>query len=385
MVGARNLALLVSLGVIVAACAPAPPPAITAPPEPADAEAWPAMTWSSEVVEQPPDGKRDESVTGVAADERTIVAVGYASGPGEDLGQAWWSDLDGPMTRADGPFVGATLLDVAAGPGGFVALGTRLGEPQTGGTTRLTLFASADGRTWRQVLDGAAAPEGFANGIAGSADGYLVTGYSDPEPGSIVLTSADGATWTKVDATIDGATGAIGMPTADADGWIAPGGPRFGSSAVSIVRSPDGVAWTSTPLEPDDTNGQYVDRVLPGGGGYLARGLVGDECGPFASCAGESVTWWSADGVTWGRQAGVDRSIALSAWATHPDRGFVAATGTLAQASADGWRWTAIGTGRPDDVGVDDLVVIGDRIVGGGTSSRDDGTMRASFLIGAPE
>jgi hypothetical protein len=289
------------------------------------------------------------------------------------------------MMRAEGPFGGATLLDVAAGPGGFVALGTRAGEPQTGGATRLALFASPDGRTWRVVLDGAGAPEGFAIGIAGSADGYLATGFTDPEPGSIVLTSADGATWTRVDATIDGTAGAIGMPAADGVGWIAPGGPRFGSGAVSIVRSDDGVAWTSTPLEPSDTNGQYVDRVLPGGGGYLARGVVGDDCGPFSSCAGQSVTWWSQDGVTWGRQAGLDPTIAVAAWTTHSERGFVAANGVEALASADGWRWTPIGTGQPDDVGVDDLVVVGDRIVGGGTSSRADGTMRASFLTGRPE
>ena len=299
---------------LVGACGADPPAAITAPPVAADAQVWPAVDWAPTVVEDRPAGMRDERVVALAASDVTIVAVGVASGDGRDVGQAWWSGLDGVMTRATGPFDGVTLDDVAAGPGGFVAVGTRSGDPWLGGVTRLALFHSDDGRTWEVMLDGARAPAGFATGIAGGPAGYVALGYTDPEPGGIVLTSPDGTTWTEGEPIVDGRPGGVVDPSAVEGGWLA----AMGGTGAAIARSTDGISWTSAAIEPLDTNALYVDRVIQGVDGYLAGGAAGSGCGPGASCAAESVTWWSADGETWGRQSGIDPMVAAVALGDPP-------------------------------------------------------------------
>jgi hypothetical protein len=369
---------------IVATCVPETPPVVlTPPPPPAEADMWPEMVWAATTFGVLPPGATMEMVEGVAGNGDTIVAVGFASNGAEDDGSAWWAGADGVFVRAGGQLEGIRIEDVAVGPGGFVAMGTRSGDPFFGGTTRIAILHSVDGLVWRTVLDGAGAPEGYVAGVGGGPSGFVAVAYPDAaQPGSIVLTSSDGVDWSLVDATVDGGEASIGDPLADGDGWLATGGQR-GHNEPSIVRSNDGITWTATRLEGPDTNAQYVDRVLRSPGGYLARGVTGDSCPPGASCVGTAVSWWSADGVAWGRQTGVPREIAGATWAVHPERGFVAMTSSEAWSSVDGWHWVWIG-----DIGIgeaESMAVVGDRIVAGGWWPQPAGGLPfAELLVGSP-
>ncbi len=71
--------------------------------------------------------------------------------------------------------------------------------------------------------------------------------------------------------------------------------------------------------------------------GYLIIGGQGD-CGPLASCAEAPVSWWSADGLAWGRLPAVDSlldvgGIAIGVSDTH---GFVVVRGDAVSGSPDG-------------------------------------------------
>ena len=385
MTGRRSVVTITLVVVLAAAgCAGDLPPAIT-PPPPADVVAWPEMTWGSSFFARPPDGWTSERVEAVAASDEGFVAVGLAEANGRERGQVWFS-VDGiawdrvvPADRFDG----VTLIDVAAGPSGFVAVGTSSGDPFLAKESRLVLFRSPDGKRWERVPDDAATPPGIATGVGGGPLGYVAVGFTDPEPGPILLVSADGLVWRTIKAAAAGdAAGGIGTPVAVDGGWLAVGGPP---GTLSVLRSDDGARWESTAVEGSGTNGTHVSRVLAGPAGLLATGGASDGCGPFSSCPGQAVAWWSADGATWGRIAAFDQSIANGAMTADPERGFVSVTGSAAWTSADGWSWAPLGEVAAGELGARDVVFRGDRIVVVGDKYEADASTRVMFLVGGPD
>ena len=131
------------------------------------------------------DGAR---MDGVAAANDVIVGVGSTSGvtPG---GAVAWSSGDGmTWTRApDSPaFADAAMSGVAAGPGGFVAVGTT----PAGGAA---VWISPDGKAWNRVPDSPAFAGARMQSIAAAGPGYVAVGWG-PEDAA-VWTSADGMAW----------------------------------------------------------------------------------------------------------------------------------------------------------------------------------------------
>lgn len=321
----------------------------------------------------------------VAASDLGFVAVGLAEAVGRERGQAWFS-ADGIEWERTGPaaaFDGISLIDVAAGPGGFVALGSASGEAALADPTRVVLLRSPDGRRWERLVGAGMSPPGIATGIGGGPLGFVAVGFTDPEPGPVLVVSADGVTWRTIDPTTAGdIAGGIAAPIAVDDGWLAAGGPP---GALSILRSADGTSWEATAVEGSDTNGTHLSRVLEGPNGLIATGGASDGCGPFSSCPGQAVGWWSQDGVAWGRIADMDPAIAQSAMTVHPDRGFVAVTGSAAWTSPDGWTWTSLGEIAGGESGAVDVAVWGDRIVAVGDLYEPDGSTRPLFWVGGPD
>lgn len=376
---------LIATAVVAGACAEAPPPAITAPPAPAGVDPWPSVTWAGTFIGRPPDGFTSERMLAVAASDLGFVAVGLAEAVGRERGQAWFS-ADGIEWERTGPaaaFDGISLIDVAAGPGGFVALGSASGEAALADPTRVVLLRSPDGRRWERLVGAGMSPPGIATGIGGGPLGFVAVGFTDPEPGPVLVVSADGVTWRTIDPTTAGdIAGGIAAPIAVDDGWLAAGGPP---GALSILRSADGTSWEATAVEGSDTNGTHLSRVLEGPNGLIATGGASDGCGPFSSCPGQAVGWWSQDGVAWGRIADMDPAIAQSAMTVHPDRGFVAVTGSAAWTSPDGWTWTSLGEIAGGESGAVDVAVWGDRIVAVGDLYEPDGSTRPLFWVGGPD
>ena len=377
------IAAVAVLGAVLA-CGPTVPPPITPPPEVQVADPWPDVTWAGSFFDEPGAGADSERAVAVAASDAGFVAVGVAEDVGAVFGQIWTSSdgIEWERVEPADRFEGIGFLDVAAGPGGFVAVGDQMAEPSQGEVPRIVLFRSADGRHWERVPDVAGASGGFATSIGGGPDGYIATGFRDPEPGPIVLVSADGNAWRSLapDELGDAASG-LGNPVAVDGGWLAAGGSEL--DGLAALSSADGISWSATRIEGPGTNGRHVDEVLAGPGGRLALGGGSDGCGPMSSCPGFGLGWWSADGTSWGRIADLDQGIPLGAVSADA-RGFVSFSGSGAQWSPDGWHWAPLGESGMD-AGAADLVTRGDRLVAVGDIAAEGGHTRAFFHVGGPD
>ncbi len=217
-----------------------------------------------------------------------------------------------------------TPLHLAAGPGGFVAVGRSLDDPCQG-----RVWSSIDGVTWEPgaLPD----PSTFCpTAVAGGVSGYLAAG-SDPASGrAALLLSGDGVTWEAVpdEAAFDGQ----GYPEGilwTADRWTAFGSFQpTGSSerGVRIWQSVDGLAWAATGfLRPSgpfacDAGSVHMLDATAFGAGFVAVGT----CVVQPEQVG--IAWTSADGATW--QAVLGRVRPMSA---------VAAGGTRLVAVGSEW------------------------------------------------
>lgn len=153
------------------------------------------------------------------AAHRIILSVGaVCNEKGLDCVTAFWSSPDGSSwdrVVLDEPNVVAS--DIAAAPGGFVAVGIASNTGGCGVDLRCTaiVFTSADGRTWQRsevkVPDGLTAPDAFTDVVA--VGGRLIAISAEAEPdgqapsaqpiiddgGTRFWWSADGLTWTPVE------------------------------------------------------------------------------------------------------------------------------------------------------------------------------------------
>ncbi len=379
MRGPRIRLVLIAVALVaVAGCGPAFLPAATAPPEPADAVAWPDITWAEALV-PPLGGPVTEHLAAVAANDDGYVAVGFAEIIGRRDGVILSSPDGRTWERVGVPEAlrNVDIVGVAAGPGGFVAVGSASAED--GASLATVAFRSADGRAWvRGGLPGAVGT--YVYSIGGGPGGYVVAG-NDVEGGPATWFSADGSSWQRVPTEALGAGSAgVNHPVPDGDGWIALGS---NVQAPALLRSADGLRWTTTSIEA--TTDAHAYKVVAGRWGYLVSGGQG-SCGPFSSCPSESVTWWSGDGAAWTRLTSGDGPLASggSVLVAAGDRGFVGMDGASAWSSTTGWSWTPMPEPGDGSSGVNAVVVRGDAIVAVGDLYRPDGTSVGRIVVASP-
>lgn len=363
--------LLMVIVTIVAACGPAPLPAATAPPEPADAVPWPELDWAEAEVPAI-NAPVTEHLAAVAANEPGFVAVGFREMVGTRDGVIAFSPDGKQWDRVGAAAVlrEVELVDVAAGPGGFVAVGTASVE---GVPATTVMFRSADARSWERIVPPGAL-DTYAWSVGGGPSGYLATGNTvDGGPASWL--SADGATWQRVpNDALGAAAGGLLDPRSEGDAWIALGTVR---NAPAFLRSADGIGWTSTPIGPTDT---YADRLVAGRWGYLAQGGQG-SCGLFSSCGSELLTWWSDDGTTWARLPAEEALQGGGAMAEAGDRGVLRVSGLSAWSSTTGWSWTQLPNPGDGNAGLNAAVVRDDTIVAVGEQYLQDGRSVIRILV----
>ncbi len=370
----RYLVLVASAAIAIAAAACAsPPPPATPPPEPADARAWPELVWANADVPaiQAP---VTEHLAAVAASDRGFVAIGFREVVGRRDGVIVFSPDGRTWERvgAEAAMHEVDLVDVAAGPDGFVAVGTASAEGQPPATV---MFRAADGRSWERIVPPGAIGT-YVYSLGGGTPGYLAAGNTEGG-GPASWISADGASWERVPTDALGAgTGGIVDPRSEGEGWIALG--SIGD-APAFLRSADGIRWTATPIGPTDDT--YTDRLVAGRWGYIVQGGHG-SCGLFSSCPAETVTWWSGDGASWTRLPAEDAlrggGVAL---AEAGDRGVIGVNGLSAWSSTTGWTWTPLaGPDAAGDAGFNAVVVRGDGIVAVGEQYIQDGRSVARIV-----
>jgi hypothetical protein len=259
-------------------------------------------TWTRlDTVPKSPYGFVAELTTVAAAGDGRAAAIGQASGGahGNPRVGSWY--LDGTTLRevvADvelygGPRQGS-VDEMAAGPSGFVVVGTRTDRNERTGAASWT---SPDAHEAFVISDADPALESGpdetvrAFAVAGSRRGYLaagdrfVTGQGRLDSDALFWTSTDGRTWARVDdKTLGGpATDTPQQAVAWRDGWAVAGTETSASrTAVVVWTSTDGTTWRRTTVgavgtDPDALSAVTSLQVVDGGlvvGARLGTRLV---------------------------------------------------------------------------------------------------------------
>jgi hypothetical protein len=230
-----------------------------------------------------------------------LVAVGMAGTTPEGDTAGVWTSPDGrtwepaKVTRPAG-----TMAAVAAVPGRLVAVGT-----VEDGTSGPAAWTSVDGRTWQALpasaFAGSAGHEpGALEDVAAGPGGFVVVG-SENGPGGNRATawhSVDGLTWTRTESDLGGdSAGAVVQfgPGYVAAGW-APG--VDGDDRALFWTSSDGRTWAAAP-DAKDLHDVGSTPILAAAAQHLVA--FGSRSHQWVST--EPIVWTSQDGVTWIREA----------------------------------------------------------------------------------
>ncbi len=240
-------------------------------------------------------------------------------------------------------FAAASMTGVAAGPGGYVAVGCRslIAETSTGCLS--AAWQSADGRTWEPVALPLAGMIDGGMHVVGDAAGYVAWGgLVDPEGRAGVWASSDGVTWRAAPAIQAFNGAAIEGVVRYRGAWFASGG--AGSRGAVLFTSPDGATWQEIPFR-DETGAGYA----PGDPIWSLEPLVAtdDELLGFGPAANDddvtmSATFRSTDGLRW--RATNEMPAGGNVGDVIVLNGRVAAIGRLdteAGSQSAGWVWTS--------------------------------------------
>ena len=263
----------------------------------ADGRAWTDLTLALAVAvgsDSWPVGMPDPGLGDAAAVGNRVVITGRdAHGT-----MVWWGDLAGGFHEVANRdvFSDAVIAAVAAGPSGFIAVGTDM----HGQRPRGAVWTSADGADWTRVPDapafdvGVFTPVGMegeriAGGIraiAAGGPGLVAVGATCGDGGGCSAAgwwSADGITWSR--GIVDAAAGGLSSVAVGSAGIVAVGG-------TEVLVSADGTTWSAHAL-PAGVN--QFDRVAAGSGGFLALRATR----PDGASVPIPALWSSGDGASW--------------------------------------------------------------------------------------
>ncbi|HEY5435697.1 MAG TPA: hypothetical protein VIK13_10725, partial [Candidatus Limnocylindrales bacterium] len=206
------------------------------------------------------------------------------------------------------------LEDIAAGPGGFVVVGSQNGP----GGSRSTAWYSPDGLAWTRTQSDLGGDS--AGAVVQFGPGYVAAGWTPGENGvdrALFWTSPDGRTWAAApDAKDLHDVGSTPRLAAVPQHLVAFGGKSHAwvASEPLVWTSQDGVTWQSqassgvvAPLSsvPPLASGQPavtglgVGGLIATDGGFVAAGeafTLGPGSGPVM---GRRVVWMSSTGGSW--------------------------------------------------------------------------------------
>ena len=158
-----------------------------------------------------------------------FVAVGASAG--RTLAFVSTNGIDWRARLADGD---GTLICVAHGSGGFVAVGYKSGFPQIATIQN----GGLDGIDW---FERASFPSDSLYAVASGYNRYVAVGFSDMTHNGVAVVSSNGFTWTEHSLAESGISGSgvlLGVTFAN-DRFVA-----VSFSPANAYSSPDGVTWT---------------------------------------------------------------------------------------------------------------------------------------------
>jgi len=258
-------------------------------------------SWQAAAYDIP--SMRNADVTGVAATDRRLVAIGSIERSLKDPLPMVWTSVDGLAWTAEALPGAPALNGIVATADGFVAVATADPDSETG-----QIWRSADGLQWSSTeLDGVAlqiavGPAGIlATGAAegatgernagwllgstgdptpvdlpdhfgaltGGAAAYVAVSAEDPNagtPGGQIYRSVDGVNWQALPASPVRDEPVVTAAEVAGVGTVAVVGPGDDLEGLQVLRSADGSAWTPvTSATPLDTHASIVAlAAVPG-------------------------------------------------------------------------------------------------------------------------
>jgi hypothetical protein len=333
-------------------------------------------------------------VDGVMAGEDLVLAWGRTPMPGRnqfnDMG-AVFASADGvawqaiPMSHGVEPANASTITGIAAGPGGYLAIGSVCCAPE-----RSAVWRSIDGLAWQRLeLLGDFDPTRISPwSLVAVPDGWVVLGETQPQLGAELLFSADGQEWESV-LVLEGGLhrSAASDLVRVADGVLVVGTVEGedGSYDGGIWHSPDGRRWERRAVDDDVMAGDgevQLTSVVAHTGGLIVNGIEGTaeqrrQCeellgmvasiGPppgkqpdseATSCmSGDERTWTSRDGTAWqvverpgGEVVPIEFRVMVAAGpglVVLGETSAPASPDTALFTSADGLSWEMLDDGQP--------------------------------------
>ena len=215
------------------------------------------------------------------------------------------------------------------------------------------------GTTWTKVSDTQALKGVYLNGVAAGAGGFAAVGSRTVD--AVVLVSSDGIAWTPLSGDVFSLVN-LRAVAADGSGFIAAGNQCGGGGGkcvgARILRSADGRSFQDVRDLPAAGLDAEIRTVAVGSSGYIAAGVTG-YCGPgdLGACG---TFLFSPDGVTWSAASEVrqfDDSLVNAVVAVPGGPGFVAvgvapiAKRAVVWTSSNGKDWQRSPDGRAFDDG----------------------------------
>jgi hypothetical protein len=219
--------------------------------------------------------------------------------------------------------------------------------------------------------------------LAGGPRGYAA--LLEVDDSRALMFSADGMSWSRVDANAVEPGISIGDIAAEGDGWIVVGAK---DDQAYVARSVDGKAWQPETLPAsgptDGVESVYAYQVVPGAWSTLVLGLDSPACGDDPDwCPHHQAAWVWTDDTGWQR---VPRETAVLRQG-HGVRvtpigpaGFATSTADGLLTSTTGWTWAPVPGGDTREALIDALLLREDRLLGAGMG---DETFTAWFGTGA--
>ncbi len=359
---------------------------MTAPPVP-DATV-PALAWMATDVPR----IRDGEAVAVSFGPTGFVAVGGVTG--------WRPDGNGGfngfplrpfiLRSSDGvtwseaaldfDIAGIELQDVAAGPGGYVAVGNLDPGPVV---RRVVILRSEDGLSWEPAALPNPDDNRSAWRVAWTGESFVVSVTAHGEPLPVELASPDGRAWTSREVPYQRWL----VPTTA--GWL-------GIGPLDTWTTPDGGSWEADALTGPrgGTDAMVPERGAVTPGGTVLTGYFDGGCNLFGNCEYGTAAWWSSDARHWSALPSASEGWPFGGSTTgvHVLGGgeglAVYANDRDTWASVDGWRWqplVADGPLVPSDQAVRDIAVETERSCSWAAGSMAPGSCRRSPWRSTPQ
>ncbi len=321
---------------------------------------------------------------------------------GAGAGPAIWVSPDGsswqratvPESPSDYPYFQSNLWQLATADAGTVLWRFSMFDDEKPSV----VYHSTDGLTWSEATLGglpwsaaAADPPHRVHALAGSPSGFVAVG-GRTETETVIYASADGATWTEVDAEIPATIGRMEGIAGWGGGWISWGWDcATGSVCEAIWHSPDGVTWTEIALDWSGDDYVILRSVVEHHDSLVGVGSLVSK----ATGRGEAALFTSTDGFAWeitvfgAGPEGSGLTIAAGAdmvvLTASSDQEALDRPGDIWM-MRDGGEWVRIASDETfGNAALHGLAVSEDRVLTGGLADFDGGSAPALWLWITPD